>query len=264
MIIEVALVTTAVSTISAVPISLWWKSRPWRSVTRTEEEFGAEILRAVDMMDTPHHDFLSELARVAEEETKPVKFTLYKRKPTTKPDDASSDAESVESRSSQKRQTNKVRKPTTRPSSTLGRIEVVEVPETYLKSLVEDTQPREQYQFKEHDHTKMAKQLADLCKMNISIRGFTEANDLVVEQFLKNHLRQIKNLRNDHALKIVAIAKVMVFTPTSYDVQVSTLMNTHALAQRRFDMEQKKYSREGGIFGWFTGHRRVEGPTRSS
>lgn len=116
----------------------------------------------------------------------------------------------------------------------------------------------------DHNHIKLAKKLADECRMVLTLRGYTLANDLVVEQWLKNALRQVPNRRNAHCLKIISIAKVLVFTPTEYEVESSVLINSRAFMRRRFEMEQTKHSRLGGLYGWFTGYKRLEEPTGSS
>jgi hypothetical protein len=115
----------------------------------------------------------------------------------------------------------------------------------------------------DNNHFKLAKQLADECRLALVVEDYTKANDLVVKQWMRMKMRDIPSLRKSHQLKIIGLAVVMVFTPTADDVETSVLMNTKAVMDRRFEMERTKHSRIGGIFGWFTGRRRVEGPSAS-
>lgn len=114
-----------------------------------------------------------------------------------------------------------------------------------------------------HNHEKLARKLADECKMQLSLRGFTDANDLVVEQFLKNRLRQIPNLRHSHALKIIELARLMVFVPRECEIEASGIRNSRAFMERRWQMDVTKRSYPTWV-GWFLGFKPLDGPAAST
>lgn len=146
--------------------------------------------------------------------------------------------------------------PLTHP--TLGMGEPDEFPRKYTRA---DGKGRRALK---HNHHRLAAKLASACKMVLTVGDYNEANKMVVTQWLKNELRQIPNRRNAHCVAVVNLAVVMVFTPTSSDIETQALMNSHALMERRFEHGRSKWSYDSGIFGWLLGHRRMSEPTRSA
>lgn len=253
----ILLISLATVPAISTPIALWWKSRSWRSVTRAEEDLGDRIIESVDSLDDFYTELVNELSSAKLEpgenpiDEEPPKRKIISALPST-------EGGVVNTRTRFKLVKRDNRQLLEQAIEHFGHRDV-----TVVRGHREDV-PHAFKPIHVNNHMRLAKKLSDLCKVHIVIRGYSEANDLVVEQFLKNKLRQIPNLRVDHALKVVALAKIMVFTPTVHDVEASALMNTRALMKRRFEMDQTKHSREGGLFGWFTGYKRVDGPSRST
>lgn len=252
----IALIFLSTAAGISAPLSLWWQSRPWRSVTTAEEERADALIRVHDELDDqPSLAGLQFLLQEIEETDH--QRSLIPKEPHDQPSTGSSDGHSTTPTDV----SSTVQDPIAallRAASVLFESRDVDV------SSPEVGPAKATKRLDDHNHMKLAKKLADECKLALTIRGYTVANDLVVEQWLKNALRQVPNRRNAHCLKIISLAKLLVFTPTSHDVETSALMNSRAFLDRRFKMDQTKHSRMGGLFGWFTGYRRVEGPSGSA
>lgn len=238
--ITIAAITTASALGLLGPISLWWKSRRWRSLGEGEEVRAEHLLNELDQYDEFSQEFNVDLQA--------IDFVLNHVGQGIGNDPLASSSVVLYDRGNEGFPV----------GDTIG--SGLFVTKTGALPLVKKVYKR----LTDHNHMKLAKKLSDRCRMHLSVGDYTEANKLVVLQWLKNELKQVPNRRDDHCLKVVSLALVMVFTPTSAEVETSALMNSRAIMRRRFEYEQTKISRLGGFYGWFTGYRRVEEPSTVS
>lgn len=240
MILEITIATIASTASIITPVLLWWRSRKWRSLSRREELRGQELLINIDELDDYSTNYQIDMMA--------VDYVL------------SETALSALVGSSGPATTSTVANFVQRPVKSDE--DVFDGGRYILRQGSGYNSPKKiMKRLTDQNHMKMAKKLADKCRMTVTVGDYTEANKLVVIQWLKNELRQIPNRRDAHCLKIISLALVIVFTPTRDEVETSALMNTRALLERRHDYKMAKISRLGGIFGWFTGYQRIEEPS---